>query len=377
MIVATAAKRGASAWTFEFAAMASDCEVHIAGASSEADARRAADAAIDEVRRIEAKYSRYRGDSVVSVINASAGRGTAVRVDDETADLLAYADQMYRASDGLFDITSGVLSRAWDFRAGRVPTHDALCTLRQCVGWSLAKLVRSPGHNTFELPRARMEIDFGGFGKEYAADRAAVQLQQHGVRHGFANLGGDIRIVGPRPDGVAWQLAIRHPREQGKPLATIALRDGALATSGDYERYFIGPGGQRYCHVLNPQTGWPVQGWRSISVVAPICLAAGSMCTIAMLKGEQALRFLTDQASDFLAMDAHGQVHRAAASQTQVQLRGGRRSAKAMRRVFVGRTFRHRARRWHRSRRRPAARRRSRTRQRRRRGRPRPRRSRW
>ena len=300
-------------WMFQFAAMGSDCEVHIAGNVSEEHARNAAQSAIHEVRRIEGKYSRYRADSVVAQINAAAGQGAAVPVDDETADLLAYADRMYWLSDGLFDITSGVLSRAWDFRAGRapsLPSQEALHSLRQCVGWTLTMLERAAGRSSFALLRPGMEIDLGGFGKEYAADRAAVLLQQRSVRHGFVNLGGDIRIIGPRPDGAPWQMAIRHPREEDRPLATIALPEGALATSGDYERFFIGPDGERYCHVLNPQTGWPVRAWRSISVVAPLCLAAGSICTIAMLKGDDALPFLRRQASNFLAVDAQGVVHR-------------------------------------------------------------------
>ncbi len=302
--------RHGDAWLFQFSAMGSDCEVHIAGAVSEEHARNAAQAAILEVRRIEAKYSRYQPDSIVSQINAAAGQGTPVAVDDETAELLAYADRMYWASDGLFDITSGVLSRAWDFRAGRMPTREALHSLRQCVGWTLAVLERAPGASHFMLLRRGMEIDLGGFGKEYAADRAAAILQERSLRHGFVNLGGDIRLLGPRPDGSPWRMAVRHPREENRPLATIALADGALATSGDYERYFIGPNGERYCHVLNPRTGWPVRAWRSISVVAPLCLAAGSICTIAMLKGEDALPFLRRQAEDFLAVDAQGTVHR-------------------------------------------------------------------
>lgn len=303
--------RGTLAWIFRFSAMGSDCELHLAGHLSEQHARHAGDAAIQEVYRIEAKYSRYRTDSIVSHINAAAGRNVAVPVDDETADLLAFAERMYEASEGLFDITSGVLSRAWDFRAGRLPSRAALYSLRQCVGWSLTRLAHARGgHSSFELLRPGMEIDLGGFGKEYAADRAAVMLQERSVHHGFVNLGGDIRVVGPRPDGGPWQMAIQHPREPNKLLATIGLSEGALATSGDYERFFIGPDGQRYCHILDPQTGWPVQAWRSISVVAPLALAAGSMCTIAMLKGEQALDFLRTQAADFLAVDAQGKVHR-------------------------------------------------------------------
>jgi thiamine biosynthesis lipoprotein len=303
--------RVAEGWLFQFSAMGSDCEVHIAGRVSEQHARHAAQVAIAEVQRIEAKYSRYRADSAVSQINAAAGSGQALAVDDETAHLLAYADRIYWASNGLFDITSGVLTRAWDFRAARVPTRKALNSLRQCVGWTLAHLEHKPGASRFELLRPGMEIDLGGFGKEYAADRAAVLLQERSVRHGLVNLGGDIRVVGPRPDGAPWRLAIRHPRDDKRPLATIELADGALATSGDYERYFIGPNGERYCHVLNPRTGWPVTAWRSISVVAPVCLAAGSVCTIAMLMGEAGLEFLRREAGEFLAVDARGEVHRA------------------------------------------------------------------
>jgi FAD:protein FMN transferase len=288
---------------FQFSAMACDCEVRIAGLSRR-KAEPLAKLAIAEVQRIESKFSRYRAASVVSRINAAAGSGHAVDVDAETAHLLDFAATLHGMSDGLFDATSGSLRKAWDFRAARLPEPARIEALLPLVGWQQVRWKDS----RIELPLAGMELDFGGFGKEYAADRAATLLQQHGVRHGMVNLGGDIRLVGPRPGGVPWSLGIQHPRDEHRMLASLALSVGALATSGDYERYFERDG-VRYCHVLNPRTGWPVRAWRSVRVVAPACLAAGALTTVAMLKGSEALAFLASQNVGYLAVDAAGGIH--------------------------------------------------------------------
>ncbi|TAG46928.1 MAG: FAD:protein FMN transferase [Betaproteobacteria bacterium] len=289
-------------WRAQFAAMACDCELLIV-ADNELGARDAAVAAIDEVRRIEHKYSRYRADSVVAEINANAGGASLVSIDEETAQLIAFADQLFAASDGLFDITSGVLRRAWNFKNAELPSNALIAEMVALIGWHRVE------HNAHQLrlPESGMEIDFGGFGKEYAADRAASVLIERGVANALVNLGGDVRALGHRGDGAPWQLGIRHPRVDGETLASIPLVNTALATSGDYER-FVDVGGVRYCHVLNPKTGWPVQHWRSISVVAPVCAAAGALATIAMLKGTEALPFLREQGVSFLAVDAQGAV---------------------------------------------------------------------
>jgi thiamine biosynthesis lipoprotein len=290
----------------DFRAMASPCRVRIDGVSEhDARARRAAQAAVSEVQRIEAKYSRYRPDSVLSRINAAAGSGVPVAVDDETAHLLRFAAQLHEASDGLFDITSGVLRQAWDFRAGRPPEPEAVRALLPRMGWR---------HVAFDDARvglaiAGMEIDFGGIGKEYAADRAATVLREAGYANGYVNLGGDIRLLGPMCDGTPWLLGIAHPRTAGELAAEVRLGEGALATSGDYERY-IDHAGRRYCHVLDPTTGWPVHDWQSVSVVAPACLAAGALTTIAMLKGPAGPAFLRAQGVAHVMIDAHGQVSR-------------------------------------------------------------------
>lgn len=283
---------------YGFQAMSSVCEIRLDGVDEPALAA-AAQLAIDEVRRIETKYSRYRDDSIVSRINAAAGRDEAIDVDAETAALLDFAHQLHTLSDGLFDVTSGVLRRAWDFRAARVPDADTLSRLLPLIGWS--QVTWQAGR--IRLPRQGMELDFGGFGKEYAADRAAAVLMAAGLSHGFVNLGGDIRVLGPRADGRAWRFGIQHPRDATGTIAAVDLAGGALATSGDYERYFE-CNGRRYCHILDPRSGWPVQRWAGVSVTAPACVAAGALSTIAMLKGEQALDFLATQHATYLAVDA-------------------------------------------------------------------------
>jgi len=155
-----------------------------------------------------------------------------------------------------------------------------------------------------------MQIDFGGIGKEYAADRAAGVLLEAGAAHGLVNLGGDVRVLGPAPDGTPWRIAIQHPRgAPGTPVARMDVEAGALATSGDYERYFE-VGGRRYSHLLDPLTGWPVDTWQSVSVVAPLAVAAGACASIAMLLPVgDALGFLDAQGLRYLAIDAAGQHH--------------------------------------------------------------------
>ncbi|MEX8517154.1 MAG: FAD:protein FMN transferase [Leptothrix sp. (in: b-proteobacteria)] len=287
-----------------FRAMGSPCRIHLGDVGARPDAaQRAVRAAVEEVARIERKFSRYRADSIVSRINAAAGTGRPVRVDAETAELLGFAAQLHAESDGLFDITSGVLRRAWDFGVNRLPSPEAIKRLLPLVDW---RRVCVDGHEV-RLPAAGMELDFGGFGKEYAADRAATLLMGAGFASGFVNLGGDIRLLGPRPDGSPWTLGIAHPRVDGGVIAELALTEGALATSGDYERY-LEHAGQRYCHILDPRTGWPVSHWQSVSVVAPACLAAGALSTIAMLVQGDAASFLDEQGVQHVLIDACGQV---------------------------------------------------------------------
>jgi thiamine biosynthesis lipoprotein len=285
-----------------FKAMASACELVLA-VDDEPEAQAMAAAAIAEVQRIEAKYSRYQPESIVSRINAAAG-GQAVACDEETWSLLSYADSLYQSSDGLFDITSGVLRRAWNFYDHRLPASADLDGLRQLIGW---RRVEREGQ-AVRLPEAGMELDFGGFGKEYAADRAGAVLAAKGLHHGYVNLAGDMRMLGPKPDGSPWMIGIQDPRDKTAILATIPVDRGGLATSGDYERFFE-LDGKRYCHILDPRSGQPVTHWRTVSVVAPLAVVAGNCATIAMLKQADGLAFLEACGMNYLAVDQSGTVH--------------------------------------------------------------------
>jgi len=283
-----------------FAAMACTAEVQLY-ARDEAEARRAFAAVQTEVERIEAKYSRYRADSALAAVNRGAG-GAPVPIDAETAALLDYADACWRQSGGLFDITSGVLRRAWDFRRAVLPDPGVLRGALDCVGWDRVRR----GAGTIALTPG-MEIDFGGIGKEYAADRAAAAAGALGIRHGLVNLGGDLRVIGAHPDNRPWMIGIVHPRDPARTIAHLPLREGGLATSGDYERFFIHDG-RRYCHILSPRTGWPIDGPQAVSVIAPLCTVAGSCATIAMLSEGGATDYLRAQGLPYLLVERNGEV---------------------------------------------------------------------
>lgn len=263
-----------------FAAMGSPCEVKLY-APSRAAARRIAAAVMAEVERLERRYSRYRDDSFLAEINRVAAVGGRIAVDPETSGLLDYVATCHRESDGLFDITSGVLRQVWRFKQKSLPDPAALAAVLGRVGWQRLRW-RSPW---LEFTVAGMELDFGGAVKEYAVDRAAALCWEAGVQHGLVNLGGDIKIIGPHPDGSPWSIAIRHPRDPTSSIRTLALRHGALASSGDYERCLV-IDGVRYGHILNPKSGWPVRHLAAVSVAADFCVVAGSASTIAMLKEE-------------------------------------------------------------------------------------------
>jgi len=294
-----------------FVAMAGPCSFRVDHEDHETAARAIA-AAEAEVRRLEQKYSRYLPDSLTSQINAGAGSGVDTAIDAETAGLLAYADTLWRESDGLFDLTSGILRRAWDFRSGRPPERTRVDALLPLIGWDRVRW--SPG--AILLPTAGMELDFGGCVKEYACDSAASTLRQFGVERALVDLAGDMVALGSQSDGRAWQVGIRHPGDKNRAIATLPLPPGGLASSGDYERC-ITIGERRYGHILNPRTGWPVEGLVAVSVLAEQCLVAGSSATVAMLKpAAEALDWLRELGLPWLAVDAQLQCHGSIAATT-------------------------------------------------------------
>jgi len=286
----------------DFRAMGSPCAIQLYVRDEEEGSQVAA-LAINDVERLESLYSRYRDDSFLSEINRVAAIGGSITVDDETAGLLDYADTCYRQSDGLFDITSGILRKVWNFKSGNLPEARVIETIRKKIGWHHVAWERPV--LSFGIPG--MEIDFGGVVKEYAVDRAAALCLEAGIHHGIVNLGGDVKIIGPHPDGSPWRVAVRHPRQTDGILETLLLNSGALASSGDYERCIV-LNNVRYGHVLNPKTGWPVRHMAAVSVVSDFCVVAGSASTIGMLKEDQGPQWLQELGLPHLWVDVNGSV---------------------------------------------------------------------
>jgi len=283
-----------------FQAMGTRCEIDCF-ASRPRTGQIAIDFMIAEVHRLEAKYSRYRETSFLSAINRAALTGEALEVDAETAHLLDYATTCFEQSEGLFDISSGVLRKAWNFHEPSMPDSGVVAALLQRVGWQRVQWLPPWLH----FPAAGMELDLGGVVKEYAADRLATVCREAGVEHALVNLGGDIRVVGPHPDGSPWSIGIQDPRKLGKALVTVNLYQGALASSGDYERS-IELDGKRYSHVLNPKTGWPVSKLAAVSVLADFCVIAGSASTIGMLQDGAGKQWLEGLGLPYLWVDVDG-----------------------------------------------------------------------
>jgi FAD:protein FMN transferase len=274
--------RDADHWVGRFVAMASPCEVLIDDAPSSL-AREVVDTVAAEAWRIERKFSRYRTDSAVHRINESAG--SEIMVDDESANLLDFAATLTRLSEGAFDITSGVLRKAWTFDGGeRVPSQAQIHALLESVGWHRIEWRRP----VLKL-RAGMQIDFGGVGKEYAVDAAAGLAEK--IAPGLScliNFGGDVALRNVRRDGRPWRVGIESSAQIGAAERVVQLSRGALATSGDSRR-FVFRDGHRYSHILDARTGWPVPNApHSITVAADTCTQAGTLTTLAMLQGDKA-----------------------------------------------------------------------------------------
>jgi FAD:protein FMN transferase len=292
-----------SVYSFPFAAMGSHSNEVRLFADDAAQAHGLAQLAIAEVQRVETKYSRYQTTSVLSQINQYAATRW-VDCDEETMALIRYGDALFKASEAKFDLTSGVLRRVWNFANPQLPDEVLLQSCLSDIGWGMLEF----DERRVRFSKPGLELDFGGIGKEYAADRASALLLNAGVTHGFVNLAGDLSVIGPQPNGRAWSIAVPHPRDASVTLASIPISLGGMATSGDYERFFE-LAGRRYCHILNPLTGYPVQHWQSVTVLAPTTSVAGSCSSIAMLLESAGLEFLKNTGFAFLAVDHLGKVH--------------------------------------------------------------------
>lgn len=242
--------------------------------------------AFSETRRIESTYSRYRDDNIIYKINNSDG--DPVEVDEEMARILDYAAQCHELSEGMFDITSGILRKAWRFEGKDYhPDRKLIKSLLDRVGWDKVewdskKIKMLPG----------MQVDLGGIGKEYAVDRVAELLFEEAGCTLMVNFGGDIRGMTNESEPVPWIIGIEDPNKSETAVGEIRLSNGGVATSGDLHRYCMVKG-KRLGHILNPKTGWPVtDAPRSVTVMGNYSVEAGFLSTLAILQGSEAKSFL-------------------------------------------------------------------------------------
>lgn len=213
------------------------------------------DAAVERCQQFEQMLSRTIATSDVARINAAGG--LPVQVEPETAEVLSLALAYCKASDGLFDITIGAVSSLWDFHEGVVPDADLLAEAVRHVDYH--KLQVDGRSVTLGDPEAR--LDLGGIAKGYVADVLVDELAEAGISSAYVNLGGNVKVLGAKPDGSAWRVGVRDPNPEAaaeSSIARVALTGGSVVTSGLYERQFERDG-KRYWHILDPRTGYPVE----------------------------------------------------------------------------------------------------------------------
>jgi thiamine biosynthesis lipoprotein len=257
------------------------------------DARAAAafgQAARTWVDAFEAKYTRFRTDSLVGRINAAAGREWT-EIDEDASRMFDLAGQLAQLTGGVLDATALPLLRLWNYKADRprLPEAAAIAAARRLVGWH--KVQREPGR--IRLPEPGMGLDLGGFGKEYAVDAVAELGRRHGLANLLVDFGHDVRVLGHPADAPWWRIGVEDPHRPGASWARLGLSERGVATSGDYLRRFT-VGGRRFGHIVDLRTGWPVaNGCESVTVVASSCLEAGVYSTTAFVLGPvEGLRLL-------------------------------------------------------------------------------------
>lgn len=275
---------------------------------SEDNAERAIDTALSEIKRLEALFDFFAPNSEVSRVNKNAG----ISKVEVSPDMLSVLDKAFLVSgktDGAFDVTIGSVTELYDFYKGVKPEKAKIQKNLSLVNYR--ELVIEREKSTVFLKKTGMRIDLGGISKGYAADKTVDVLKKAGIRSGFVAVAGDIRTFGVKPDGKPWKIGIRNPRAKGKDdiVATVKLKDMAISTSGDYERYFLLKG-QRYHHLLSPFTGYPVHKCQSVSIIADDGVLADAFSTGVFILGpEKGIKLIEQMGFDGIIIDKDGNMH--------------------------------------------------------------------
>lgn len=242
------------------------------------------DAAIEEVKRIEYLLTEFSETSQTALLNKNAGI-EAVTVDREVYDIIKRSKQISAITQGAFDITSGLLKKMYNFKGQQfsLPSEDQLNNALKRVGYKNINLL--DGHRVF-LSQPNMHIGFGAIGKGYAADKVKELLITRGVTSGVINASGDLTAWGTRADGKPWRVGIANPNDPEKTVAWLPIINSSVATSGDYEQYFE-VNGERYSHSIDPKTGKPVKGIKSVTVVSPSAELSDALATAVTIMGRE------------------------------------------------------------------------------------------
>ncbi len=247
-------------------------------------AQRLLDAAMAEFDRIEDAMSTYRESSEISVVNRDAA-ARAVVVSQELFELVARAVELGEQTGGAFDITYDSIGQLYDYRAGQRPDAEAINARLAAIDYRLVQLDESA--HSIRFAREGVRINLGGIAKGYAVEAVIDQLRAAGVQHALATAGGDTRLLGDRR-GKPWIVGIRDPDDEQGLVTRLALQDEAISTSGDYERFFDDADGQRYHHILQPATGGPARGLRSVTVLGPDATLTDGLSTSVFVLGVEA-----------------------------------------------------------------------------------------
>lgn len=256
-------------------------------------ARSAAEAAFDEIRRIDRLLSTYKSNSEISDINRRASTKAAA-VGEDFWQVAMASREYFTLSGGSFDPTIRPLMQTWSLttKQGRLPTEEELKKALDLVGFGNVRLDESA--HTVAFVRDGMALDFGGIAKGYAVDRAVAVLEGLGVMSAIVDAGGNFRAIGTPRDRDRWQIGIRHPLRHDEIIARLPLSEGAAATSGGYERFFE-VDGKRYCHIMDPRTGQPVQAVLSATVLAKSAMAADALSTsVFVLGADEGMRLIEE-----------------------------------------------------------------------------------
>jgi thiamine biosynthesis lipoprotein len=273
--------------------MGNHFEITVVG-SDEAWANGMIDAAVAEIQRIEKLLTTYNSSSETNLINANAGI-EPVQISKETFELIQRSLRISQLTQGAFDITYGSIDKSlWNFDKSMKHLPDA-ATAKQMVGLiNYRNVVLDENASTVFLLKRGMRIGFGGIGKGYAAEKAKQLLQDWGVTSGIVNASGDITAWGLQPNGKPWTIGIAHPDVVWLPFSSLNITNMAIATPGNYEK-FVMIGGKKYSHTINPKTGLPVTGIKSVTIICPNAEMADAMATPVTIMGIEAGLYMINQ----------------------------------------------------------------------------------